>query len=92
MSSHWGIKLALEKCSLSHEKDMDTVPVSTLRAKIEVCTRGCGGKESRKLEWQSPPGKLLLIQTASVWPVNLCLLKRQLSGFLIVLSVWNLVF
>lgn len=42
------------------------VSVSILSAKIKVCTGGCGGKVSRKLDLKSPLGKLLVIHTASV--------------------------
>lgn len=54
-----------EKCSLS-KKDGETSSVNTLRARTEVCTGDCGGKESRRLDSKSQLDKLLIILTAFV--------------------------
>lgn len=55
-----------EKCSLSNGKDGETISMNTLGAQIEVYMRGCGGKESRKLDLEPPLSKLLLIHPASL--------------------------
>ena len=66
----------LQKSRWSNTKDIETVSVNTLSAKIEVCTGGHGGKGSRKLDLKSSLGKLIqAIQIASIRPVNFCLLK-----------------